>query len=147
MNQFSPKIVPSYLPGAALLGLQVDNLFDLGSAVQSGLPTTVVETLREALSLSLSEMNKLIGLSESTYHHYRSKKQPLPSEIATKLYQLARVLNAAENFFEDKDRAVLWLKTPRNLFRNLSPLQCAMLPEGTEYVITTLNRLEHGVYL
>ncbi len=147
MEKFNPQIIPEYLPGVLLLGLKADNLFDLGQAVQSGFAIEAVETLHQTLGVTLSELLKLIDLSESTYHHYRRQKRFLPSEFSLKLYWLARVLEQAEMFFEDKAKAIIWLKTPRAIFRDLTPLQCTSLPDGTAYVVTVLNRLEHGVYL
>ncbi len=147
MKKFNPQITPTYLPGALLLGLKVDNLFDLGQAVQTGLAIQAVETLGQSLGLTLSEILKLINLSESTYHHYRKQQRFLPSEFSVHLYQIARVLEQATMFFEDKTKAIIWLKTPRTIFRDFTPLQCTILPDGAAYVITVLNRLEHGVYL
>jgi len=143
---FTPTRTVPALPGMSLLGLQATTLLDLGEAVQHGFEPSMIERLGKHVGLTLGATLSLIGLSDSTYHSYRRKGRPLGPETSTHLYHLARVMEAAEEYFEDLPAAHAWLQTPRPTFGDRTPLQFALLPGGAEYVTTVLSRLEHGVY-
>lgn len=143
---FTPTRQPPTLPGTSLLGLKATTLVDLGDAVHEGFDPETLERLTEHLGLTLGEALDLIGLSPSTYHSYRRQNRPMKSEVSASLYHLARVTEAAEQYFADVKEAHRWLQISRVTFGNRTPLQFALLPGGAEYVTTVLSRLEHGVY-
>jgi putative toxin-antitoxin system antitoxin component (TIGR02293 family) len=144
---FTSSRTPIPLEGASLLSLDVSNLLELGAAVTSGFPTKTLEGFAKHLHMTLGEMLTLLDFSESTYHSYRRNQRPLNSETSAKLYSLARVTEAAEQYFENATEAHTWLLTCRITFGNQTPLQFALLPLGADYVITVLNRLEYGVHV
>jgi len=145
-QMFTPTRPVPPLPGTSLLRLKATTLLELGDAVQTGFQPTVLEAFGKHLGLNLGEALGLLGLSESTYHSYRREKRPMKPDISASLYQLARVTEAAEAYFENVQDAHLWLQTQRQTFGGRTPLQFALLPGGAEYVTTVLSRLEHGVY-
>jgi uncharacterized protein (DUF2384 family) len=59
---------------------------------------------------------------------------------------VARVILAADAYFEAPGPAHRWLQTPALAFAGRTPLQCALLPEGVTLVQMHIGRLEHGVY-
>ena len=143
---FTPTRPVPPLPGTALLGLKASTLIELGDAVETGFKATALERFSKRVGLTLSDTLKLIGLSASSYHEHVRAQRPIRNTLSGQLYQLACVTEAAESYFEQNAEAHTWLKTPRLTFGNRTPLQFALLPGGTEYVTTVLNRLEHGVY-
>jgi putative toxin-antitoxin system antitoxin component (TIGR02293 family) len=143
---FSPTRTVPALPGTSLLGLKATTLLDLGDAVHAGFEPTTLQRLAQHIGLSIGETLALIGLSDSTYHSYRRNGRALSPDVSTHLYQLARVTEAAEAYFENAPAAHAWLQTARPTFGHRTPLQFALLPGGAEYVTTVLSRLEHGVY-
>lgn len=145
-HTFTPTRKVPPLPGTSLLGVKATTLLDLGQAVRSGFPAATFERLAKHLGLNLGELLALIGLSESTYHSYRRTSRSINPDTSAHLYQLARVTEAAEHYFENPSTAHDWLRTPRQTFGHLTPLQFALLPGGAEYVTTVLSRLEHGIH-
>ncbi len=143
---FTPNRTVPALPGTSLLGLKAQTLVELGDAVDKGFKATALERFTKHLGLTLSDTLELIRLSESTYHSYRRRGRPLRADDSANLYHLARVTEAAEQYFQSVTDAHQWLMTPRATFGQKTPLQFALLPGGAEYVTTVLSRLEHGVY-
>ncbi len=147
VRTFTPTRNAPALPGIALLGLKTKDVFELGKAVEKGFAIATIDRFGKHLQLTLSETLRLLGLSESTYHHYRRNKRNLGMDTSANLYRLAWVTDVAEQYFENTSAAHAWLLLSRETFGNKSPFQFALLPGGSEYVITVLNRLEHGVYV
>ncbi|AZI45311.1 DUF2384 domain-containing protein (plasmid) [Deinococcus psychrotolerans] len=143
---FIPTRTVPAIPGASLLGLKATTLLELGTAVDQGFKSDALERFAKHLGLTLTKTLDLIQLSESTYHNHRRKGRTLGAESSANLYHLAKVTEAAEQYFESVVDAHRWLMTPRATFGNKNPLQFALLPGGAEYVSTVLSRLEHGVY-
>ena len=146
MQAFTPTRTPTPLLGTALLGLDASSLIELGAAVEQGFDPSAVRRLANRLELSLGAALKLLEVKESTFHLYKRENRRLNRDDSAHLYRLAQVTEAAEAYFESAERARAWLQTPRLSFGNKTPLQFALLPGGTEYVLTVLSRLEHGVY-
>lgn len=146
MQAFTPTRKPPAYPGTSLLGLKAKTLLELGDAVEHGFKPDAVDRFSKHLNLTLGETLKLVRLSESTFHSYRRNNRALGSDTSANLYRLAQVTEAAEHYFEDRDQARAWLRTPRVTFGQKTPLQFALLPGGADYVTTVLSRLEHGVY-
>lgn len=145
-HTFTPTRTVPPLPGTSLLGVKASTLLDLGEVVRSGFPPIAFERFAKHLGLTLGELLSLIGLSESTYHSHRRTSRSINADTSAHLYQLARVTEAAELYFEEPSAAHDWLRAPRQTFGHFTPLQFALLPGGAEYVTTVLSRLEHGVY-
>lgn len=62
------------------------------------------------------------------------------------VYQIARAVEAAEAYFDgDIDAAERWLTHPKIALGGASPLEFARTPQGSDYVITLLNRMAHGI--
>ena len=56
------------------------------------------------------------------------------------------MIEAAEGYFEgDKSAARHWLSQPKVALGGAIPLEFARTPEGSDYVIVLLRRMEHGV--
>ena len=146
LHTFTPTRAAPPLPGTTLLGLKASTLLDLGSAVHIGFKPEAIERFAKHVGLTLRETLLLVGLSESTYHSYRRRGRTINPDTSANLYQLARVTEAAEGYFEHQQAAHSWLQIPRPTFGNRTPLQFSLLPGGAEYVTTVLSRLEHGVY-
>jgi putative toxin-antitoxin system antitoxin component (TIGR02293 family) len=144
-QKFTPTRKAPPLPGTTLLGVRARTLIALGQEIDQGFSTSAVAEFSRHLSLTLEETLGLLRVSDSTYHSHKRQQKPLRPETSAHLYQLARVTEAAEDYFEHKDAAHAWLQTPRATFGGQTPLQFARLPGGAEYVSHVLGRMEHGI--
>ena len=60
--------------------------------------------------------------------------------------RLARVVERAEEVFEDLDAALDWLKSPNAALAGATPLSLIDTDIGAQSVTDTLGRIEHGVF-
>jgi putative toxin-antitoxin system antitoxin component (TIGR02293 family) len=133
------------LGGTAVLKRQPHSLLDWVSLVRQGLPTSVVDEVTKAVQLTQAELSTALGIPERTLIR-RKKEGVLSPEESTKLLRLARVVQRAVEVFEDTESAIDWLKTANRSLRGFSPLALLDTDIGTESVLDTLGRIEHGVF-
>jgi len=144
-------ILPSTLSIEALLGgkkvLQVKqrSALDWVSVIRQGLSSAAVDSLAKTLRVTQSELAVALGIPERTLAR-RKKAGMLNSEESAKLVRLARVVGRARETFEDLDIALDWLKSPNAALAGATPLSLLDTDIGTESVMDTLGRVEHGVF-
>ena len=133
------------LGGRAVLKRQPRSLLDWVTLVRQGLPTSVVDEVTKAVQLTQAELSAALGIPERTLIR-RKKEGVLSPEESTKLLRLARVVQRAVEVFEDPESAIDWLKTANRSLGGFSPLALLDTDIGTESVLDTLGRIEHGVF-
>lgn len=133
------------LGGIAVLKRQPRSLLDWVTLVRQGLPTSVVDEVTKAVHLTQAELSAALGIPERTLIR-RKKEGVLSPEESTKLLRLARVVQRAVEVFEDPEPAIDWLKTANRSLGGFSPLALLDTDIGTESVLDTLGRIEHGVF-
>jgi putative toxin-antitoxin system antitoxin component (TIGR02293 family) len=95
--------------------------------------------------ISRAELAAALGIPERTLTR-RKREGMLSSEESAKLVRLARVVQRAEEVFEDLGATVDWLKSPNAAFSGQTPLSLLDTEIGAELVMDTLGRIEHGVF-
>ena len=133
------------LGGMAVLKQQPRSLLDWVTLVRQGLPTAVVDEVTKAVQLTQAELSATLGIPERTLIR-RKKEGVLSPEESTKLLRLARVVQRAVEVFEDPELAIDWLKTANRSLSGTPPLSLLDTDIGTESVLDTLGRIEHGVF-
>jgi putative toxin-antitoxin system antitoxin component (TIGR02293 family) len=133
------------LGGTAVLKRQPRSLLDWVTLVRQGLPTSVVDEVTKAVQLTQAELSAALGIPERTLIR-RKKEGVLSPEESTKLLRLARVVQRAVEVFEDSESAIDWLKTANRSLGGFFPLALLDTDIGTESVLDTLGRIEHGVF-
>jgi putative toxin-antitoxin system antitoxin component (TIGR02293 family) len=114
-------------------------------AIRRGLPSAAVEALQKAAKLSQAELARSLGIPERTLAR-RKREGVLSSEESAKLLRLARVVGRANEVFEDPDAALAWLKSPNSALAGKTPISLLDTELGSESVLDTLGRIEHGVF-
>lgn len=140
-----PMTADRLLGGIAVLKRQPRSLLDWVTLVRQGLPTSVVDEVTKAVHLTQAELSAALGIPERTLIR-RKKEGVLSPEESTKLLRLARVMQRAIEVFEDPESAIDWLKTANRSLGGFSPLALLDTDIGTESVLDTLGRIEHGVF-
>ena len=59
---------------------------------------------------------------------------------------MARIVHRAIAVFENRAKALEWLKSPNRALGSASPLSLLDTDLGAEAVLDTLGRIEHGVF-
>ena len=101
--------------------------------------------LARALRITQSELAGALGIPERTLAR-RKKEGTLNSEESAKLVRLARVIGRSQEVFEDIDVALDWMKSGNAALSGATPLSMLDTDIGTESVMDTLGRIEHGVF-
>jgi len=92
-----------------------------------------------------TELAVALGIPERTLAR-RKKEGLLTSDESAKLIRLARVVERAEEVFEDMPATIDWLKSPNTALAGETPLSLLDTDIGAESVLDTLGRIAHGVF-
>ena len=130
---------PGILPGFPT------NTLQLVQVIRSGIPASSVDSVCSVLHLSQAELASLLDIPLRTLSR-RKREGALNSEESAKIIRLARVIERAGELFESLDLAIDWLKSKNAALSGLTPLSLMDTDVGTESVLDTLGRIEHGVF-
>ncbi len=145
-QRFVPKRTPKPVPGARILGLRITNEFEVAKRIRKGLAPTIVGRLGRKLDLTDEQVLRLGDIPPSTFHARKRSGKPLSPEHSSRLYGIAKATEAAEAYSEgNEDAAKRWLTSPKVGLGGETPLAFASTPEGSDYVLKLLERMEHGV--
>jgi putative toxin-antitoxin system antitoxin component (TIGR02293 family) len=129
-----------------MLGLNTVALDDVGLArvVVLGLPTSAAEALGRVIGRA-----QVVGplIPEATLRRARQGRKALSREMSGRLYELSRVVDAANRSFGG-DRAAVdrFLARPHPLLDGMTPLAMAQSGSaGAQAVINLIRRADAGV--
>ena len=145
MEAFVPIRPSPSLPGTRILSLEVKSGLQVVEELSRGLSTDSVEQLAAHLSVPVTQALELANLKSSTFFERKRKRQPLSPEASERVYRLAKVVEAAEDYFEDQGQVYSWLARPKVALGGATPLSFARTAEGADYVVNLLGRMAHGV--
>lgn len=121
------------------------NTLQLVQVIRSGIPASSVDSVCSALHLSQAELASLLDIPLRTLSR-RKREGALNSEESAKIIRLARTIERADEVFEGRDLAIDWLNSKNAALSGLTPLSLMDTDVGTESVLDTLGRIEHGVF-
>lgn len=133
------------LGGKRVLQAKSRTPLDWVSVIRRGISSVAVDSLAKTIHVTQSELAAALGIPERTLVR-RKKEGILNSEESAKLVRLARVVERAEQVFEDLDASIDWLKSPNAALSGATPLSLQDTDIGAECVLDTLGRIEHGVF-
>ena len=113
--------------------------------IRNGVQSKAVDTLTKFLVISKGELSDAIDISPRTLSR-RKAAELLPRDETAKLVRVARVIERAEEVFEDSDAARIWLKSPNTALSGETPMSLLDTEIGAESVMDVLGRIEYGVF-
>ena len=141
----SHRSVESLLGGRGILHVKPRTVLDWVSVIRHGISSAAVDSLAKTIRVTQSELAMALGIPERTLAR-RKKEGTLNSEESAKLVRLARIVERAEEIFQDLDASLDWLKSPNAALSGATPLSLLDTDIGAESVMDTLGRIEHGVF-
>jgi putative toxin-antitoxin system antitoxin component (TIGR02293 family) len=126
------------------LGVAPASEFELAVLVEGGLPTENLGLLREK-GLTFSEVSEIV-ISPRTLKHRRARGEALSHEESDRLVRVARVVALAAEVFGDREKALLWLRSPDDRIGNRSPMSLLQTESGGRLVETMLWQIDENVY-
>ena len=145
LTKEQPLSVESLLGGRSMARAKRRSALDWIDVIRKGIPAGAIGSLAKALRVSQADLANAVGIPERTLAR-RKREGILNSEESAKLLRLARVVERANQVFEDFEAALSWLKSSNAALRSAAPLSLLDTDIGAENVLDTLGRIEHGVF-
>ena len=126
------------------LGEQVDNELDLANVVRRGLPLSVLANFVNH-GLTNEEFYNIV-IPARTFKHRKEKVMPLSTDESDKALRAARVLAYAEKTFGNREKALSWMRKPKQRFEGESPMQMLRTEAGARLVEEMLIQVDEGMF-
>ncbi|MCF3948733.1 DUF2384 domain-containing protein [Acidiphilium sp. AL] len=111
--------------------------------IRDGLPVELIdEAIRDGLVTAV-EVDQL-AVPRKTLAHRRQIGR-LSVEQSDRFIRLLRIIATAEDVFESRQKAAIWLRRSTTALEGQSPLQLLDTDAGTREVESLLTRIAHGV--
>lgn len=113
--------------------------------VENQLEPPVIPRLLD-LGLSREEVHYLV-IAARTLQHRRSRRERLSVDETDRVVRVLRVLAAAEDVYESRERALLWLRRPHPRLENRTPISLLKTDTGARMVEELLTQIDEGIFL
>jgi putative toxin-antitoxin system antitoxin component (TIGR02293 family) len=121
-----------------------ENELGLLELVNSGITKNSVLNLANTLDLSISQITKLLPITERTFHRY-AKQTKMSRYVTEQIIQMAQVAVKGMEVFEERDAFLVWLKASNKSLKDIKPLELLRSRFGCQLVLKELGRIEYGV--
>ena len=135
----------SMLGGNQVLQDKPRTALDWVAVIRQGIPAASIDSIAKTIRVTKTELAVALGIPERTLAR-RKKEGLLTSDESAKLIRLARVVERAEEVFEDMPATIDWMKSPNAALAGETPLSLLDTDIGAESVLDTLGRIAHGVF-
>jgi putative toxin-antitoxin system antitoxin component (TIGR02293 family) len=132
-------------------GKKVEKLMAIAnSATETLIPNVLryqsLEQTAQFFQLDSNLRQQIFGISPRNQARLRKDNAILNPLIVDRFNRFKRITQQAINLFEDTDRALKWLQTPKNSLAGITPLAALSTDEGAKQVEEILYRTEYGIY-
>lgn len=126
-------------------------------AVESGVPTHMVDVIAGATGEAATHVMDVIGVSPTTYRRKDEAREPLPDAAGHRVMGFLRVMATLRRLLEESgDPAQLaafdldtwmagWMRKPLPELGNKTPAELLRNPEGQRAVEQVLERMRGGL--
>jgi putative toxin-antitoxin system antitoxin component (TIGR02293 family) len=136
--------ISGILGGKKVLRGNIASRMDLIELSSKGVTKDALLRLASSLSMSISEMAKLLPVTERTIQRYKPK-QRFNRVVSEQVLQIAEVTVRGVKVFGDRKKFLSWMKSSSPALGNRTPASLLRSRFGTEVVLDELGRIEHGV--
>ena len=131
------------------LGAVASSEYDLTKVVRRGLPLEVQDALL-AHGLTREEFHSIV-IPHRTFRHRTERlrkglQEVLSLEESDKALRAARVLAEAEHVFAGRDKALSWMRKPKQRFQGETPMQMLQTEAGARLVEQMLTQVDEGMF-
>lgn len=105
-----------------------------------------LEQTAEFFQLDSNLRQQIFGISPRNQARLRKDNAILNPLIVDRFNRFNRITQQAINLFEDTNRALKWLQTPKDSLAGITPLVALSTDEGAKQVEEILYRTEYGIY-
>ena len=105
-----------------------------------------VRQISDSYQIDRAAIRHILGISESTQFRYEKKNPVLKPNLADRWSRFERILQQAEQLFEDKTETRRWLSTPKVDLNGKPPVEALATDAGAKQVEQMLTRAEYGIF-
>lgn len=113
---------------------------DLIPVLRHGLPFSALEKTMKAFHLTREEITQILAIPQRTLIRRKQQKR-LTANESDRLFRLTRVMNHAEQVFDDRAKAAKWFHRPNRTLKGKVPLSLMDTDIGTTQVDDVLGRI------
>jgi putative toxin-antitoxin system antitoxin component (TIGR02293 family) len=130
---------------SARLGLKNPVTSELAffQAIHNGLSVKAVDVLKNE-GLAVGEITFIID--PRTLSHRRAKGQRLSLDESERAARISRMYTLAERVFDDRAKALAWLRKPQKRFDGLTPMSLLSGESGGRIVEEALIQIDEGYF-
>lgn len=139
------NLVARKIPDLKVIGFKSEDVMEQVAELKEGLPGGIVDALGRELEISRKELARVAGVAERTLIR-KIQEGHLSADQSERMARVARLLTKAIEVLGTKERALRWLKSPRDYFAGNPPLDMADTELGCQEVFNLLGRIEYGVF-
>ena len=136
--------ISALLGGKSVIRGEIANRMDLIDLGSKGITKDALLRLASYLSMSLRQIAELLPVTERTIQRYK-RKQRFNRVVSEQVLQIAEVAARGGKVFGDRNKFLLWMRSPSPALGNRTPASLLHSRFGTEVVLDELGRIEHGV--
>ncbi len=137
--------VAHILGGTEILHRDLTDYFDFIELSERGLPTQALTHLADYLQLSLTQIARLLPVSERTLHRHMGSKL-FNRLVSEQVLHIAEVAARGTEVFGDREKFLGWLKQPSAALASKIPLELLDSRFGAYIILDELGRMEHGIF-
>jgi putative toxin-antitoxin system antitoxin component (TIGR02293 family) len=126
------------------IGVHATSDFHLAEIVEGGLPLATLALLREQ-GLSAAELAEIV-ISPRTLKHRKARNQLLSQEETDRAIRVARVVSLAGDIFGNREKGLLWLRSPHDRLAERAPLNMLQTESGGRMVESLLWQIDEGIF-
>ncbi len=132
------------LGGEKVLGHPIRSAMDFVDLGERGITKASLSHLTKSLSLTMREMAELLPVDVRTLQRYSAQEHLSPT-VSEQALQIAQVVAAGMELFEDQEKFLAWLSMPSVPLGGEKPLALLRSRFGIELVLDELGRIAHGI--
>jgi putative toxin-antitoxin system antitoxin component (TIGR02293 family) len=116
---------------------------EIVNLIHNRIPVSVVDRLIEE---GVTRQEIELVAPTRTLAHRRAKAEPLTVEESDRAVRLARIISQTESVFDNKDKAMHWLRQQMLRFEGKTPIEMLATDVGSRMVEEALVQIDEGFF-
>ncbi|MEY2833608.1 MAG: hypothetical protein RLZZ574_2867 [Cyanobacteriota bacterium] len=105
-----------------------------------------IQHLSAEYQMNRLQIRHILGISESTQFRYEKRNPLLKSNLIDRWLRFEKIVQQAQELFEDQIETRRWLSTPKVALENKTPLEILDTDSGCRQVEQILLQAAYGVF-
>lgn len=128
--------------------MSIDRTKTMATSLSETKPITYasIQHLSAEYQLSRLQIRHILGISESTQFRYEKRNPLLKSNLVDRWLRFEKIVQQAQELFEDQIETQRWLSTSKVALENKTPLEILDTDSGCRQVEQILLQAAYGVF-